>query len=519
MASTAPAPAGVGRAVYLINPPNVYSKSGTTLIGIPPIGLAYVASSLAAQGLEVRIVDAYAEWMGQHRREEFGGVACGVEGATTGQILERIPEGALCVGITCMFMHQWPLVREIARAVHAGRPQVPILLGGEHVTGAYKYIMPEVPFAYACLGEGEATAVDFCRALSQGKGLDSVAGLAFFKDGRLEVTARRPRIRELDRLPWPAWGLIPLERYMLRKQFTGPSRGSSMPMVATRGCPYRCTFCTAPHMWASRWVARDPAEVVREMEAYRVLYGADDFQLVDLTTMIQYRWIESFCRTLIEKGWPGLRWQMPTGSRCEIMDENLAVLLYRSGCRNVVLAPESGSKRVLRRIKKRVDSRSVPRAVRVARRSKIRVECNFIIGFPDETLAEIAATWWSIFKLALLGVENIAYTAYRPTPGSALAEQAVSRGLLAFNDTVYMNVMHSSNLFRVVSASEIFGDRLLSILRFAGILLFYTTSFLVRPWRLGRLLVNLALGRQETRLERVVKELTQRRLRRSPLRV
>lgn len=517
MASSTPAPTGAGPAVHLINPPNVYSKGGTTLIGIPPIGLAYVASSLAADGFEVKIVDGYGEWMGQHRRGEFGGVACGVEGATSPQILERIPDGSLCVGITCMFMHQWPVVRDIAREVHAARPGVPILLGGEHVTGAYKYILPEVPFAYACLGEGEATAVEFCRALSEGKGLDSVAGLAFFKDGRLEVTARRPRMRELDRLPWPAWGLIPLERYMKRRQFTGPSRGSSMPLAATRGCPYRCTFCSAPHMWTSRWFARDPAEVVREMEAYRATYGADDFQLVDLTTMIQYRWIESFCRTLIEKGWSDLRWQMPTGSRCEIMDENLAALLYRSGCRNVVLAPESGSKRVLSRIKKQVDPTATPRAVRVARRSKIRVECNFIIGFPDETLADIAATWWLIFKMALLGVENIAYTAYRPTPGSALAEEAVSKGTLSFDDTVYMNVMHSSNLFRVVSASEIFGDRLLSLLRFTGIFLFYATSFLMRPWRLGRLLFNLALGKQETRLERVVKELIQRRVR-SPLR-
>jgi len=256
---------GTDCKVCLINPPNVYSYEATTLIAIPPIGLAYIASNLTDSGADVRLLDGYAEFMGQHRRERYGGVSCGVEGATTEELVDRIPNGTSMIGISCMFMHQWPLVREITTAIHRKHPDVPLLLGGEQITGACKHILPEVPFAFACLGEGEDTAVAFLGALARGKDLKTTEGLGLMEEGQLVFTGPRERIRNPDRLPPPAWALLPLERYMHRKQFTGPTRGASMPLLATRGCPYRCTFCSSPQMWTTRWLSRDPQNVFAEM--------------------------------------------------------------------------------------------------------------------------------------------------------------------------------------------------------------------------------------------------------------
>ena len=79
--------------------------------------------------------------------------------------------------------------------------------------------------------------------------IEEVAGLVYRREGEICRSGAMVRLRDIDELPWPAWDLIPVENYMKEGHGFGVNRGRSMPIIATRGCPYRCTFCSSPSMW------------------------------------------------------------------------------------------------------------------------------------------------------------------------------------------------------------------------------------------------------------------------------
>ena len=77
------------------------------------------------------------------------------------------------------------------------------------------------------------------------------------------------------------------------------NRGINMPMMASRGCPYQCTFCSNPTMWTTRWVVRSPQDVIAEIKHYRAIYKATNFDFHDLTAIVKKSWIVEFCTLLI----------------------------------------------------------------------------------------------------------------------------------------------------------------------------------------------------------------------------
>src|SRR5438128_8216334 len=121
---------GKGPTVCLIRPPGVESfRIGTSTL-VPPLGLAYVAGSLEASGCDVHVVDALAEAPKTHTRY-FQGYLVGLP---LSEIAARVPPEAHAVGITCMFTHEWPMVVQLVKLIKAPRPDVSVVVGGEHVT-------------------------------------------------------------------------------------------------------------------------------------------------------------------------------------------------------------------------------------------------------------------------------------------------------------------------------------------------------------------------------------------------
>src|SRR5262249_16451764 len=149
------------------------------------------------------------------------------------------------IGVSVMFSQQWPHVAAILRAVRAAFPRVPIFVGGEHVTATWQYILEICPEVTLCvLGEGEETAVDIGAWIAGQGSLADIPGVAFRRDGLPHSNGPRHRIHDVDQIPRPAWHLFPLENYLSKGFGHGVNIGRSMPMLATRGCPYQCTFCS-----------------------------------------------------------------------------------------------------------------------------------------------------------------------------------------------------------------------------------------------------------------------------------
>ncbi|MGH7812496.1 MAG: B12-binding domain-containing radical SAM protein [Candidatus Binataceae bacterium] len=490
--------------VTLVRPPALRSKRSIVVIS-PPVGIAYLAGSLRAAGHRVTVVDGLGEDPVRH-------TACFDDqwiatGLPIDEIAARIPEDSESIGISCMFSQDWPYVKQIVEAIRARFPKALLVAGGEHITSMPQYVLETCPELDLCvLGEGEEAIVEIVNCFESGGDFNELKGIAIRRDGKSILTQTRPRIQDVDAIPRPAWDLIPVHNYLDNGFGFGVNRGRNMPLVATRGCPYQCTFCSNPGMWTTRWMARDPALVLDEIQDYLDRYRATDIDFYDLTAIVKKQWIMAFCE-LIERRGMNFAWQIPSGTRSEAIDSEVCRALYRTGCRNLDYSPESGSPAVLQRIKKRVDLNKVLVSMRAAVREGIYVKANIIMGFPDETRREVWQTIAFIARMAVAGVHHVSIWAFSPYPGSELFAQLRQRGKLPeLNQKYFLSLAAFSDITMTVSRSENLSDRELLGFRIAGNLAFYGAQFAARPWRLVRTLYNLISNRQESHSDKSLRE-------------
>jgi radical SAM superfamily enzyme YgiQ (UPF0313 family) len=497
-------------SITILRPPLLvptWSDSGPIT---PPVGPAYLAASLLSQGHDVRIVDG----IGENPFEVsslFGGKVMAI-GLRSEEIVERIEPGTELIGVSCMFSQDWPEVRRLVELVRRRFPEIPIVAGGEHITALPDFTIESTPEIDLCvLGEGEETFAELAEAVDTGRAFESIAGLMLRgTNGKPRRTPDRSRIRNLDEIPWPAWDLVPLSNYLDNGLSYGVDRGRSMPMIATRGCPYQCTFCSNPEMWTTRWYARDPGLVLDEIASYQKRYAATNFDFYDLTAIVKRQWIVDFTKLILERGMK-FTWQLPSGTRSEAIDEEVSKLLFASGCRNMSYAPESGSPEVLKRIKKVVKLDRLERSVKGAVKSGLNVKLNIIMGFPDETRKELGETVRFLARMALAGVHDMSISLFSPYPGSELFHDLRKAGKIrVLSEEYFLGLGAYKDFAQSVSYTEKLTPRALNVYRILGFVTFYGLEYLVRPWRAVRLLVNLFQKRQESRLDKSLQDFAHR---------
>jgi len=508
--------------VTLLRPPllvPIWSDSGPLT---PPIGPAYLAASLRQSGHEARIVDGLGENPFQVT-PLFANKVMAI-GLRSEEIVERIDPDTDLIGVSCMFSQDWPEIRRLIQMVRRRFRAIPIVAGGEHITATAAFTLDTTPEVDACvIGEGEATIVELATAVELGTSFEAIQGLVLRADSfalrhglamRSDTTTRstgsRTRIRALDDIPWPAWDLVPLENYLDHGLGYGVNRGRSMPMIATRGCPYQCTFCSNPEMWTTRWYARDPEKVLDEIQAYRDRYGATNFDFYDLTAIVKRSWIIQFTKRILERKM-AFTWQLPSGTRSEAIDDEVSRLLYASGCRNMSYAPESGSPEVLTRIKKVVQLDRLEASVIGAVHAGLNVKLNIIMGFPDESRHELGQTVRFLARMGRSGVHDVSISLFSPYPGSQLYHELRQSGRIPeLSDEYLLGLGAYKDYAQSISYTDGLSPSVLGLYRFLGMAAFYGAQYAVRPWRMMRLLQNLAQHRQESRLDKSLQDLSDR---------
>jgi radical SAM superfamily enzyme YgiQ (UPF0313 family) len=410
-----------------------------------------------------------------------------------------------------MFSQDWPEVRRLIQMVRHRFPSVPIVAGGEHITATPEFTLRSTPEVDVCvIGEGEETIVDLANALANGESLERIPGLMVRDRGSVRSTGPRARIRNLDDIPWPAWDLVDLGKYLDNGLGYGVDRGRSMPMLATRGCPYQCTFCSNPEMWTTRWYARDPGLVLDEISAYQERYGATNFDFYDLTAIVKRSWIMEFTQLILDRKMK-FTWQLPSGTRSEAIDREVSRRLYVSGCRNMSYAPESGSPEVLKRIKKVVKLDRLEESVLGAVREGLNVKLNIIMGFPGESKQELGETLRFLFRMGRAGVHDMSISLFSPYPGSELYHDLRASGRIPeLSDDYFLGLCAYKDFSQSVSYTDGLSPRVLNVYRIGGYLVFYGTQYAVRPWRIVRVLQNLLQHRQESRLDKSLQDLARR---------
>lgn len=495
--------------VTLIRGPFVVPKGTLNNEPTPPIGLAYIAGSLKQAGFKMKGIDSSGEAIDRitpipDSRLQYQGL--GIE-----EIKERVDPKTKVFGISIMFTHEWNYYKKMITALKAAFPQTTIIAGGEHITALPEYSLKDCPaLDYAAFGEGEETMVDCCRRLAAGLSPKEAPGIAFLEGGAMIKTPPRPRIKNLDEIPWPEWDIFPLRTYLDQAIGSGPSFGRSMPMLATRGCPYQCTFCSNPAMWTNKYYMRSVDDVIREIKFYKQKYGVTGLQFYDLTAIVQKQWTKDFCTRMLEEK-IDLEWSLPSGTRSEALDEENLSLMAKTKCRYLVYAPESGSPETLKLIKKKITLEKMMASIRTAIRCGISVRTNMIIGFPHERRKNIWETLKTQLRFAWIGVEECPLFPFQPYPGTELFDYLLSKGRIRLDANYFDSLATLSNGKLSIpdqSFCEHVGKLELYFYRIVfGFFVFYFLSYLFRPWRIARTLRNVfSSSHSDTVFEQRIKD-------------
>lgn len=393
--------------VLLVDPAQ---PSTTQYVVIPNVGLGFVASALRDAGHRPTIVDC--------RRDRL-----------TPETLNHrlIGQSFEVIGLS-FFSTQVRDAAVYARSLRLRFPQAVMIAGGPHPSFEPEDTLnrfPEVDVAVS--GEGEEVVVKLLRGLSESGRLNvstavRLPGVAGRVDGRIEM-APAERIDPTRLTALPAWDLLRPDLFPLAPNGIF-SRGRRVaPIIATRGCPYKCTFCGARRSMGAR-VRKRPAErVVDEIEWLARDYGVDEIHFMDDNFSMHAGYVRDVCEQMLTRR-TNIPWACPNGLRLDTLDADLLRLMERAGCYSMAVGIESGSDETLRLIKKRLDTRTIAEKVTLIKNStRIRVTGFFIVGLPEESEDDIRRTISFAKKLPL---DRANFFNYSPFPGSHVYEELKS---------------------------------------------------------------------------------------------
>ncbi|MBI3506482.1 MAG: B12-binding domain-containing radical SAM protein [Proteobacteria bacterium] len=484
-------------AIQILRPFAVYSANAYSTPVTLPIGPAYLAGLLERAGYKVGILDAIGDGMMNVRLSPCGKFR--FQGLEADEIVSRIWPSTRILGISLMFSQDWPHHRDMIRKIRAARPDLVIVVGGEHPTAMPKYVLSDCPqIDYLVTGEGELTFLALVHRLQSGETAIEMPGVCrIAADGKFVDGGLGRRITDFPKLPRPAWHLQNVENFFTGMFSMGVGYGRNMLILATRGCPYQCTFCSNPTMWTTRYLMRPPADVVDEIEHLREKFGCNSIDFADLTAIVKKEWILEFCAELKRRNLD-LVWQLPSGTRSEALDADTVKAIYEAGCRYLVYAPESGSPRTLKEIKKKLSLDRLVESVISARSVGHTIKINLIIGFPNEHRSDMFRTLAFAVRMAWIGVDDCNIAVFTPYPGSEIYNDLRASGEIPevsdeyFHNLVVQFDFTSSRAFcRNVPAPEI------AFYRFVGMASFYLLTYALRPKRVLRLF-NVLVRRTES---------------------
>jgi radical SAM superfamily enzyme YgiQ (UPF0313 family) len=463
----------------------------------PPIGLAYVAGYVKKFGYGVEILDGTAEGLNQvlplTTHPGFQ-----IQGISPEELVARIPAHTDVIGFTSMFSCEWILVREIIQAVRKRFPGKLLVAGGEHFTALPEYCLRDCPeLDVVVKGEGEHTFYELLEAYAEGD-YSQIAGIAFVDDeGTVHNNGGLPRVRDVQSIPWPHWPEGYIEKFWQAGKSYGVRTGRDMPLLASRGCPYQCTFCSSPNMWTTKYVLRDIDDVIAEIKSYIQRYQITSFQLYDLTVFTKKEWTMAFCQRLKKENL-NLHWSLPSGTRSEVLDEEVLSLLKETGCDYLAYAPESGSPRSLQLIKKRIHPERMVASIRTAKRLGLVIRTNLIIGFPHETRYDLLRTLLFGLHMVLIGVDEVPFFIFSGYPGTEIFRGLLKDGVVELNDAYFMSLVSFNGKFSNLRPQGVTNRNIpaweLASCRLTFMLLNYFLSYFLFPGRILRTFRNLRSG-------------------------
>lgn len=378
-----------------------------SLYSLPPLGLINLATGLGLAGHQPTIHDAVLEL-----REGLLPMGPGLYQACAERILDAKPK-LVAFSAQCA---TYPAMIGVARELKRRDPDLCIVAGGHNASFVDTQTLERFPqFDAVVRSEGEITFNEFVAALDAGRPFADIPGVSSRQNGAIVRAPERELVARLDDQPLPEYALAPrLERYV---------RAYNLPRAIAileigRGCPHACVYCSESAMWRRRTRLFSVKRLVSEMRRLHDDEGAQCFLLAYDQFTTDKDFVRRFCTAVIDAGLSGCGWYCI--SRLDTVDAELFTLMRRAGCESMCYGIDSGSKRTLSFINKRIDETLLHQRVRETTEHGMNPTLSFIIGFPEEELEDIDATLTLALKCGIQG--NVSPLVQLPTvlPGTTL---------------------------------------------------------------------------------------------------
>ena len=373
----------------------------------PPLGLAYIASSLRKAGVDVEILDP------------------SFEGREFAEARIKKPDYDI-LGFSCFTMN-YNVSKELAALAKSCNKKVLTVFGGPHPSIVPEQTIRDKEVDVVCLGEGEISFVELVRALESGSPLSKVGGIWFKKGKKVVKTPVRKRICDLDALPFPARDLLPMEKYLNSHIGRGAwaVKAPSTTMIVGRGCPFNCTYCSTKLIFGKSVRFRSAKNVADEIALLVKEYGIRGIAFVDDTFTISRAVVDSLCSELIKRKL-GVQWACHT--RVDTLSPELLKKMRKAGCNYITLGVESGNQEVLDKfVKKGIKLENVEKVFKWTKQAGIISGAYFILGIPGETKENMRET---IDFAKKIRPDVVNFNVVRPLPKTEMYELAERFGTL-----------------------------------------------------------------------------------------
>ncbi len=385
---------------------------------LPPLGILYLASYLRTRNkYTVEVLDSNVLKKGPSETAEY------------------LLEGDFqCAGFSATTL-AYPYAVEIAKIIKKGAPHIKLVIGGAHAQGNPEGILSENPglFDFVCYGEGEYAFEMLLDYLDGKIPKEKLSGWIYCENGK--IVKRPPSVipENLDILGHPS-ELIP-EEYIpsYREKVLAYKHLPTFTVMASRGCPFQCTFCSSPRKFKELYNKKMRFHTVewvcRELETLSKKHGVREILFADNTFNLKRDRVIEICNSLIKKG---IRLTWTCNLEANIVDIEMMKKMKKAGCWGVMIGGESGSDRMLKFIKKGVTSQQLLRVGRMANSVGIVLRVSFIIGMPGDTKETLEETIEFVTKSQF---HFPYFQLYVPLPGTEMYDQLKEYGRIVEIDS------------------------------------------------------------------------------------
>jgi len=366
----------------------------------PPVSLAAIGAVLEKSGHDVRIIDCAA------RGDDWNGFVSVLSEFSPRVVILSTGTPSIDNDLKlCSFLKE-------------RNPSIITAVFGTHVTTLYEECMAKYPGVDIIIrGEPEITANELADTVDLKGDLNGVRGITFREgNGAIIANPARPFIDDLDTLPFPAWDKLDLGLYRL------PLKGDRYLTISpSRGCPYRCTFCTCQTYYGRKLRRRSVGNVLSEIEHDIERFGVSHFFFWAETFVIDKNYVRELCGEILKRG---VKISWTANSRVDTVDGPLLQLMADSGCWMLSYGIESADQSVLDRTMKGTKVAQAKSAIVMSREAGIKTAGHFILGLPGDTEETIRKT---IDYSMTLDLDFAQFYSAVPFPGSELYREALEK--------------------------------------------------------------------------------------------